>query len=54
MDRLSSHWMDPIYMDSLSVAESGGEKEAWGAPAQCGDQGLCHHGLDSNPSSALL
>ena len=36
------------------VAEGGGEKEAWGSPAQCRYYGLCHHGLDSSSPHASV
>ena len=51
---LGSHQMCLICMDGPPLADSGGEKEASGSPASCGDQDLYHHGLDSCPPHAPL
>ena len=40
----------PICMAAPPLAESGGEKEAWGSPASLWGPGSCeHHGLHSSP-----
>ena len=42
--------MDPYLHGAPPLAESGGEKEAWGSPAPLWGPGSCeHHGLHSSP-----